>query len=93
MPSVRDGLVIAYDKRAPGRNALDRLRAVPFTPEALAGDEPDLAEVFPGWPRPAARRLRRHRRFYEIGTPSALAETDAFLSGRGATAASAGSRS
>ena len=52
------------------------------------GDEPDLAQVFTRLA--AAGQLAGYEateRFYEIGTPEALAETDAFLSGRGASAA------
>jgi NDP-sugar pyrophosphorylase family protein len=91
----RDGRVVRYDKRAPTTDMrwIDYGLSA-FTPEALAGDEPDLADVM--------HRLSLNgrlggylasERFYEIGTPAALAEADAFLSGRGGTAASAESRS
>ena len=51
-----------------------------LTPGVL-GDEPDLAQVFTRLA--AAGQLAGYEateRFYEIGTPEALAETDAFLS-------------
>jgi len=82
----RDGRVVRYEKGAPGMSWIDYGLSV-LTPEAL-GDEADLAQVFTRLA--AAGQLAGYEateRFYEIGTPEALAETDAFLSGRGASAA------
>jgi NDP-sugar pyrophosphorylase family protein len=85
----RDGRVLRYEKGAPGMDWIDYGLSV-LTPGAL-GSEADLADVF--------RRLAGQgrlagyvatERFYEIGTPEGLAETEAFLSGR---ASSAGSES
>ena len=81
-----DGLVVAYDKSAPtsdmhwidhGLGGLDR-EAIGL----VAPTERDLASLY--------RRLAQlrelcgyevHDRFYEIGTPESLAETDSFLRG------------
>jgi NDP-sugar pyrophosphorylase family protein len=76
------GRVTAYDKRDPPADAawID-YGLLAFTSAALAdGDEADLADVL-------GRLARRgelagvsvRRRFYEIGTPGALAETERFL--------------
>jgi MurNAc alpha-1-phosphate uridylyltransferase len=78
-----DGAVLAYDKHLPTAD----MRWIDYgvgllTPAALdaAPDDPDLAGVY----RALARRgelsgYEATERFYEIGTPSALAETEAFL--------------
>jgi NDP-sugar pyrophosphorylase family protein len=80
---ARRGLVDAYDKRAPTADMawIDYGLGV-LTPEALAvaPDAADLADVY----RELARRgqlagYEATERFYEIGTPAALAEADAFL--------------
>ena len=87
----RDGKVVRYEKGAPGMAWIDYGLSV-LTPEAL-GEEADLAQVFTRLA--AAGQLAGYEateRFYEIGTPEALAETDAFLSGRGASAAPGSSR-
>lgn len=78
------GMVLRYDKHAPtpemhwidyglGGLTADALRAAP-------GSERDLAVLYE---RLAQREqllgFEARKRFYEIGTPSALAETDAFL--------------
>jgi len=89
----RDGRVALYDKRAP----TPQMRWIDYglsvlTPGVL-GEEPDLSDVF-------ARLSREGRlagylateRFYEIGTPASLAEAEAFLSGRAASAAARSSR-
>jgi NDP-sugar pyrophosphorylase family protein len=76
----RDGKVVRYEKGASGMSWIDYGLSV-LTPEAL-GSERDLAEVFTRLA--AAGQLAGYaatERFYEIGTPEALAETDAFLSG------------
>jgi NDP-sugar pyrophosphorylase family protein len=79
----RDGQVIAYDKSAPTPDMrwIDYGLGV-LTPEALAvaPDEDDLAGVY----RLLSRRgelagYEATERFYEIGTPDALAEADAFM--------------
>lgn len=75
--------VMAYDKRAPTADMawIDYGLGV-LTPEALAvaPEADDLAEVY----TELARRgelagYEATERFYEIGTPGALAEADAFL--------------
>ena len=81
-----EGLVLRYDKRNPSAE----MRWIDYgvgglTSEALAGaeaGEPDLAALYHSLAK--ARRLWGYEateRFYEIGTPAALAETDAFLRG------------
>jgi len=85
---VQDGMVVRYDKHAPTPDmtwidyGLSGYRAEVFGP-ASAG-EADLAAI---QGRLAEQRLLEaflvSERFYEIGTPSALAETEAFLSARG----------
>jgi NDP-sugar pyrophosphorylase family protein len=79
----RDGLVIRYDKRAPTPDMrwIDYGLSV-LTPPALeaAGGHPDLAEVLHDLSlRGELAGYEATERFYEIGTPEALAETDAFL--------------
>jgi NDP-sugar pyrophosphorylase family protein len=82
----RDGRVVRYDKRQPtadmrwidyGLGGLE-VRAL----EAVGTDERDLAVLYA---RLAARGellgFEATQRFYEIGTPETLAETDAFLRG------------
>jgi NDP-sugar pyrophosphorylase family protein len=76
-----DGQVLRYDKRAPTSDMrwID-YGLLAFTAEALAGDEPDLADVTHRLA--AAGELGGYlatERFYEIGTPEALAEAEAFL--------------
>jgi NDP-sugar pyrophosphorylase family protein len=77
-----DGIVVSYDKRAPDADMhwIDYGLGV-LTAEALtANDDPDLAGVYHQLAR--AGRLAGYEateRFYEIGTPAALAETDSFL--------------
>jgi N-acetyl-alpha-D-muramate 1-phosphate uridylyltransferase len=85
-----DGVVKAYDKRAPtpAMRWIDYGLGV-LTPEALdaAPDDPDLAGVY--HQLAAEGRLAGYEateRFYEIGTPEALAETEAFLLGGAAPA-------
>jgi NDP-sugar pyrophosphorylase family protein len=80
----RDGRVIAYDKRTPKPTmrwidyGLGGLEAQ--TVLSVSADEPDLATLYE---RLAQRRelcgFSARTRFYEIGTPAALAETEAFL--------------
>jgi NDP-sugar pyrophosphorylase family protein len=82
----RDGKVVRYEKGAPGMSWIDYGLSV-LTPEAL-GEESDLAQVFTRLA--AAGQLAGYEateRFYEIGTPEALAETEVFLNGRAASAA------
>jgi N-acetyl-alpha-D-muramate 1-phosphate uridylyltransferase len=84
----RDGRVVLYDKRAPQPEMrwIDYGLSV-LTPGVL-GSEADLSDVFTRLSREGqlAGYLATER-FYEIGTPAALAETDAFLSGTAASAA------
>jgi NDP-sugar pyrophosphorylase family protein len=79
----RDGQVIAYDKAAPtaAMRWIDYGLGV-LTPQALdvAPDEADLAGVY----RALSRRgelagYDATERFYEIGTPAALAEAERFI--------------
>lgn len=90
----RDGRVLLYDKRSPSPEMrwIDYGLSV-LTPGVL-GEEADLSDVF-------ARLSREGRlagylateRFYEIGTPASLAETEAFLlSGTSGSAAARSSR-
>ena len=80
----REGCVVAYDKRHPR----DEMRWIDYglgglEPSALSAvdeSENDLAELY----HRLAQAGRLHgfeatERFYEIGTPEAFAETDAFL--------------
>lgn len=88
-----DGVVEAYDKRTPtaAMRWIDYGLGV-LTAEALdaAPDDPDLAGVYHAL---AARGdlagYEATKRFYEIGTPEALAETDAFLAATGSPLVSA----
>jgi NDP-sugar pyrophosphorylase family protein len=79
---VEGGLVTAYDKRArpPGAEWID-YGLLAFEARVFAGDGPDdLGDVTAELAR--RRELGAYaasERFYEIGTPEALAETDAFL--------------
>jgi NDP-sugar pyrophosphorylase family protein len=81
---LRDGLVARYDKRDPTPEmrwidyGLGGLRADAL--DRVAPSERDLAELYA---RLAERGellgFEARERFYEIGTPQALAETDGFL--------------
>lgn len=85
----RDGRVLRYEKGASGMGWIDYGLSA-LTPEAL-GEDADLSAAFTRLARDG--RLGGFvatERFYEIGTPEALAETDRFLSER---ASSAGSQS
>jgi NDP-sugar pyrophosphorylase family protein len=77
----RDGRVLRYEKGVSGMDWIDYGLSV-LTPAALGG-EADLSDAFH---RLALQgRLGGYvatERFYEIGTPEGLAETEAFLSGR-----------
>jgi NDP-sugar pyrophosphorylase family protein len=84
-----DGLVLAYDKRAP-QGAMDWIDCglggfESTVIEGLASDERELPDLFA---RLAGERLlcgfQATQRYYEIGTPAALAETDAYLRERAA---------
>jgi NDP-sugar pyrophosphorylase family protein len=80
----RDGVVIRYDKNNPTAEmrwidyGLGGLTAAALS--AVGNEEPDLAKLYERLA--ALGRLCGYEaceRFHEIGTPSALAETDAFL--------------
>ncbi|MEH3055238.1 MAG: nucleotidyltransferase family protein [Patulibacter minatonensis] len=78
-----DGIVVAYDKRAPTPEMhwIDYGLGV-LTAEAMAvrPDASDLADLYTDLAQDG--RLAGYladQRFYEIGTPDALAETDRFL--------------
>ena len=81
-----DGRRVVYDKRTPPAGAawidsgLGVLRA-----DALdVSDDPDLAGVYEELSRRGELAgFEATERFHEIGTPTALAETDAFLRGGG----------
>ncbi len=82
---VRGGLVTAYDKRSPPPEAewID-YGLLAFEASVFAGDGPDdLADVTG---QLAAQgqlgAFEATERFYEIGTPAALAETERFLRAR-----------
>jgi NDP-sugar pyrophosphorylase family protein len=84
----RDGMVIAYDKHA----SLPAMRWIDY---GLGGLESAALDRAPHRERDLAELYRRlaaagkllgfeaRERFYEIGTPAALAETDAFLRSQG----------
>lgn len=84
-----DGLVLAYDKRAPRVG----MRWIDY---GLSGLEQATLERCPAGTRELSDLMRRlasegllhgfeaTERFFEIGTPTALAETDAFLARRAA---------
>ena len=82
----RDGRVLRYDKRAPRLDMehIDYGLSV-LTAAALAQTDPaatDLSTVFTDLSeRGLLAGYEAEHRFYEIGTPSARAETDAFLRG------------
>jgi NDP-sugar pyrophosphorylase family protein len=78
------GRVLAYDKRSPPARA----RWIDYGLTGLTGvaldmappDTRDLADLFHRLADAGlVYGLEAHERFYEIGTPAALAETDAFL--------------
>lgn len=76
---------LSYDKRAPapGMEWIDYGLGV-LTPEALAvaPEAGDLADVYAELSRRGELAgYEASERFYEIGTPEALAEADAFLAG------------
>ena len=78
------GRVRAYDNRTPpaGAEWID-YGLLSMTPPALAGDEPALTQVLHRLAERgelAGRAVRA--RFYEIGTPAALAETEDYLARR-----------
>lgn len=85
------GRVTAYDKRSPapemqwidyGLCGLER-----ETLDRFAADRHDLADLFHGLAENGlVHGYRAHERFFEIGTPAALAETDAFLCARRSSA-------
>lgn len=75
------GRVRAYDKRRPPRGAdwID-YGLLCLTPGALDGEEADLADRLHALAADGELAgLAVRRRFYEIGTPEALAETERFL--------------
>ncbi len=82
------GRVSAYDKRNPPADAawID-YGLLAFTADALRdGDETDLADVLTRLSRAGELAgVPVRRRFYEIGTPAALAETERFLARLAAT--------
>jgi len=85
-----DGRVVAYDKHAPTPEmhwidyGLGGLEAAAL--ERVPAGEADLARLYHDLA--AAGELRGYEateRFYEIGTPDALAEADTFLRGQGSS--------
>jgi NDP-sugar pyrophosphorylase family protein len=88
-----DGRVF-YDKRdpTPDMRWIDYGLSV-LTPEALAGEEADLADVLHRLSvEGRLAGFAATERFYEIGTAQGLVETDAFLSERASSAAARSSR-
>jgi NDP-sugar pyrophosphorylase family protein len=84
----RDGRVVLYDKRSPSPDMRWIDYGLSALTPAVLGEEPDLSDVFARLSREG--RLEGYlatERFYEIGTPAALAETEAFLSERGGSGA------
>lgn len=81
-----DGIVAAYDKRQPTADMLwIDYGIVGLTPGALwtvPGTETDLSALFGALARSGELfGMEVTERFYEIGTPQSLAETEAFLTG------------
>ena len=81
----RDGRVLAYDKRAPGEEmcwidyGLGGLTQPAL--ELVPDDRGDLSDLYGELARKGLLcGFEASERFYEIGTPRALAETDRFLS-------------
>lgn len=79
----KDGMVVAYDKRSqmPEMQWIDYGLGVLTAAALSVNDDPDLAGIY--HQLASEGRLAGYEateRFYEIGTPEALAETDAFLS-------------
>jgi NDP-sugar pyrophosphorylase family protein len=79
---MADGVVVVHDKQAPtpAMEWIDYGLSVMTAAALDASDDPDLNAVF----KVLAQRgelaaFEASERFYEIGTPQALAETDAFL--------------
>jgi NDP-sugar pyrophosphorylase family protein len=89
--SYADGRVLAYDKRAPG----PRMRWIDY---GLGGLEQRALDMAPPGTQDLSELYRQlaadgllcgfeaTERFFEIGTPAALAETDAMLRGQAAPA-------
>jgi N-acetyl-alpha-D-muramate 1-phosphate uridylyltransferase len=85
-----DGTRVRYDKHDPdpgmewidyGLGVLTRAAL-----DAVPGEPPDLADVYAELSRrDLLAGFEATERFYEIGTPAALAETDAFLRSRAAS--------
>ncbi len=76
-----DGRVVAHDKRNPTRKMhwIDYGLGV-FSPEALALSASDLSDIYSELAaRGELAGFEATERFYEIGTPEALKETDEFL--------------
>ncbi len=92
----RDGRVVAYDKHAPTPAmrwidyGLGGLRSSAL--DRVADGERDLAALYGALARSGELfGFEASQRFYEIGTPAALAETDAFLRAEARCGASVGS--
>jgi NDP-sugar pyrophosphorylase family protein len=92
---VADDLVVKHDKQEPGPEmlwidyGLSVLTAAAMS--AVPGEPADLSEVYSGLARQGLlAAFEVTERFYEIGTPEALAETRAFLSAQLGRAGSRG---
>jgi NDP-sugar pyrophosphorylase family protein len=82
-----DGTLVRYDKHAPdpGMEWIDYGLAALTAHglESVPGDPADLADVYAELSRRGELAgYEATERFYEIGSPEALAETEAFLAGR-----------
>lgn len=94
--AVRDGRVVGHDKVAPTSEMTWIDYGVGgLTAEALWGSDPDSPDLSTLYGTLAVRGLLAaypvSKRFYEIGTPAALAETEAYLAtGTGGAPAGAG---
>jgi N-acetyl-alpha-D-muramate 1-phosphate uridylyltransferase len=86
--AYQDGLVVSYDKRAPGPELgwIDYGLAA-LSPRALELGAPHTADLEDVYRSLAEQRLLAGyvatERFHEIGTPEALRETKMFLGGGG----------
>lgn len=84
---VSDDVVVAHDKQAPtpGMAWIDYGLSVLSVDAMSVSDDPDLSFVFKTLAEQGQlAAFEAHERFYEIGTPAALAETDEFLRALGA---------
>jgi NDP-sugar pyrophosphorylase family protein len=86
---LRDGMVVRYDKESPTSDMQWIDYGLGGLTDAALGVAPERERDLSALYRQLAKRgelmgFEAEERFYEIGSPDALAETDAFLRGLGA---------